>query len=95
MNIWVKNLLLGASLAGGAIALTGCGGGYVAGGGSVAVVDTDYYGGGWGGPIGYGHPYYREDSHPVGPPRGQFHGGGAPHQAAHSAPAGHEEHDRK
>jgi hypothetical protein len=95
MKLSAKNLLWAASLAGGALTLTACGGGYVSGGGSVAVVDTDYYGGGFGGPIGYGHPYYREDSHPVGPPRAQFHGGGASHPAAHSAPAGHEEREHK
>jgi hypothetical protein len=86
----LKNLLLGAGLAGVAIALGACGGGYVdGGGGGVAVIDTDYYGPGFGGRVGYGHPDYHADSHVAGPPRQAWHGS-APHGASggHSAPSG-------
>jgi hypothetical protein len=96
MKLRAKNLFLGLGLAGGVIFFGACGGGYV-GGGSV-VVDTDYYGPVYGGSIGYGHPYYRDDSHIASPPRRDFHGDdksrSAPPHESHSAPA-HADHDRK
>ena len=96
MKPWVKTLLLGASLAGVAVTLGACGGGYVDGGGGVAVIDTDYYGPSYGGRVGYGHPAYRADSHVAGPPRQAWHGS-APHgaPAGHSAPSGGGGRDRK
>jgi hypothetical protein len=93
MKTSAKTLLLGAGLAGIAMTLSACGGGYVDGGGAV-VVDTDVYGPGYGGPIGYGHPYYRNDSHFVSPPHQAFHGG-APHAAPARSGGGGGDRDRK
>jgi hypothetical protein len=93
---WAGSLLFGAGLAGIAVMLGACGGGYVDGGGGAVVVDADVYGPGYGGPIGYGHPYYHDDSHFVGPPHQAWHGA-----APHAAPArsggggGGGDHDRK
>jgi hypothetical protein len=95
MKLWVKNLSLGLSLAGCVTFCGACAGGYV-GGGSVTV-DADYYGPAYGGSIGYGRPYYRNDSHIASPPRQDFHGDDrsrAPAQDRHSAPA-QADHNRK
>jgi len=101
MNTRLKTLFGAAALAAGAVVLSACAGGYVEGGGGVAVVDTDYYGPGWGGQIGYGHPYYRNDSHVVAPPHQAWHGSashGSPHGGGgggHAAPSGGGGHERK
>ncbi len=93
MKLPAKNLLFGAGLAAAATLLGGCGG-YVEGGGGAVVVD-DYYGPGYGGPMFYGHPGYRADSHVASPPRQAWHGGGARSAPAqHSAPSGGDR-DRK
>jgi hypothetical protein len=49
----IQTLLLGALLAGAAIFLQACVGGYVAVDGG-----PDYYGPAYGGVVVYGHPYY-------------------------------------
>ncbi|HTB79408.1 MAG TPA: hypothetical protein VK717_00835 [Opitutaceae bacterium] len=95
MKLRMKNLLFGLGLAGCAALFSACVGGY-AGGGAV-VVDTDYYGPAYGGPVVYGHPYYRNDSHVVSPPRRDLERGGRPSAPAHEnhpAPA-QDDHKRK
>ena len=79
-------LLLNAVLAGLAMFLGACAG-YVS-------ASSDYYGPAYGGPVFYGHPYYRNDTHIVPPPRHDWHGNGrpsAPVHENHSAPS-HENH---
>jgi hypothetical protein len=95
MKTGVKNLFLGLGLAGCVTFFGACDGGYV--GESTVVVDTDYYGPAYGGSIGYGHPYYRDDSHVASPPRRDFHADDrsrAPAHENHSAPA-QADHDHK
>jgi len=84
MKISAAKLLLGATMAGSALLLGGCG----TGGGYVGVVDTgpDYYGPGYGGAVFYGHPGYRADSYVARPPERHFEGHAAA-PAAHAAPA--------
>jgi hypothetical protein len=97
MKTSIKNLLAGASLAGGAALWTACGG-YVAGG-SVDV-GPDYYGPAYGGAVFYGHPAYDRDSHVGGPPRGRADDHRAPeqHDGGHPAAGGSrpaESHDKR
>ncbi len=81
MKLRVKNLILGLSVVSCATFLSACAGGYV--GGGAVVDDNDYYGRAYGGPVIYGHPYYRNDSHVASPPRRNWHGGDKPSAPAH------------